>query len=271
VSGVTQTNIKDAIKLAQETNDNAGFARFSVAPIVTSIDPGSTISHERIDLASLPDNFAFDDEMKWYIAILAMAFGVDYQEFAPLQTGALGSGSQSEILHLKTHGKGPAAVMSLFEFLINNYVLPSTVKLQFKDHDARTETQKAEAAYTRGRDRALRVQSGELDVEAARNIAVEIGDLPIWIAEDMEERGMEATMTNEDVQPENVPETNSQNNPDGMQNTPEQISGPQRGAMQKQGIHQLDGIDPLSVTEEDVDKQRADLLTMLGEAHAAHS
>ncbi len=192
VGGISRAELEDAYKLATAEMDNMGLTRFNPRVIIPGIDPTNPISHETIELASLPDAFSFDEEMKWYISILAMAFGVDYQEFAPLPSGNLGSGQQSEILHMKTRGKGPAMIMGLFEHILNNSgLIPSTVKFQFLVHDSQAEESEANSRFLRGKDRALRVQSGELDVIAARQIAVDDGDLPDYLAAEMDKRGVE--------------------------------------------------------------------------------
>lgn len=189
VSGVTAQEVEDAIKYAEEQANNKGLLRFPNYHIVAGVDPSNPVAHERIDLASLPDNFNFDDEMKWYVAILAMALGVDYQELAPLPGGQMGSSQQSEILHLKTRGKGPAALMTLITHIMNNSgIIPRNVKFRFKFHDIEAEKAKADAAFARAKSRAIRLDSGELDPEAARKIAVEEGDLPEWLAVEMEAR-----------------------------------------------------------------------------------
>lgn len=285
VSGLTNTQITDAIKLAEEVANNKGFARFINHVIVGSIDPTHVVSHERIDLASLPDNFNFDEEMKWYVALLAMAFGVDYQEFAPLPSGAMGSGAQSEILHLKTHGKGPATIMEIFTHILNSYVLPKNVRFKFKDHDARTEGAKADARYTRARDRSLRVTSGEIDGKAARDMAVADGDLPDWIAEEVTQREEEMQRKME----EQMQAQQDQQNQPGqeMNSSGQQIAGAQQGQMRGDNMRTrpnpagqggmtgqkdyprggMRGVKPLSapvpVTQDDIKRQREEILRTL--------
>lgn len=188
VSGVTQNNIDDAVALAQEQNLNQVLYRYSLPVVVAGVDPTSTLSHVHIDLASLPDNFDEDTSFKWYVAQLAAAFGVDYQEIAPLMTGNLGSSQQSDILHLKTRGKGPALIMGLFEETINRGLVPGNVKFKFLEQDLRTETERAEAKFTRVKARSLQIKSGELDAEAARELAILDGDLPRWLAKDVADR-----------------------------------------------------------------------------------
>ena len=191
VSGVSQNDVDDAIALAKEQILNQGLYRYSLPVIITGIDPSNTLSHVHIDLASLPDNFSEDTSFKWYVAQLAAAFGVDYQEIAPLMTGNLGSSQQSEIQHLKTQGKGPALIMGLFEDTINDGLVPGLVEFRFKEQDLRTESEKAEARFTRAKARSMQLKSGELDAEASRTLAVLDGDLPEWLAKEVDKRAEE--------------------------------------------------------------------------------
>lgn len=187
ISGITENNVRDAIETAMEQRLNAGIYRYSIPILLASVDPSSKLSHVHIDLASLPDNFDEDTSFKWYVAQLAAAFGVDYQEIAPLMTGNLGSSQQSEIMHLKTRGKGPALIMGLIEDTING-LLPGNVEFQFKEQDLRSESEKANARFTRAKERSLRIRAGELDEEAARQLAVEAGDLPLHMADEIKKR-----------------------------------------------------------------------------------
>lgn len=189
ISGVTRQNIDDGLALANEQIINQNLTRYRQPVIIPTIDPTAQLNHEQIDLASLPDGFDEDKTLQWYVAQLAIAFGVDYQEFAPLPGGALGSSQQSEILHLKSRGKGPAMMITNIEHMLNdNGILPANVKLVFRQEDARADSERANARFLRGKDRALRVDSGELDIEGSRRLAIEDGDLSIPIAEDMAKR-----------------------------------------------------------------------------------
>jgi hypothetical protein len=188
VSGVAQQELQDAVALTHEQMLNAGLTRYAQSAIVSGIDPSHPVSVARIPLATLPDSFDKDSTMKWYIAQLAMAFGIDYQELAPLPGGNLGTSQQSMVLHMKTQGKGPALFMSLVENVLNNGILPKVVKFKFKEHDLKTEMDRADAAFTRSKDRSLRVKSGELDTKAAIDLAVQQGDLPAYMAKQMQER-----------------------------------------------------------------------------------
>lgn len=263
VGGISRSEIEDAFKLATAEFNNMGLTRFNPHVIIPGIDPTNAISHETIELASLPDSFSFDEEMKWYVAILAMAFGVDYQEFAPLPAGALGSGQQSQILHMKTRGKGPAMIMGLLEDLLNNNgLLPSTVKFRFKVHDSAVEESESNARFLRGKDRALRIQSGELDAIAARQIAIKDGDLPDYLAKDMDERGVETDGQNIPVEEETPDDTGGfpPSEEGGENMTTSQIEGGENSRNQRKelpkNMRALPKKNLPEISEEDIDKER---------------
>lgn len=229
VSGVTQDNIKEVQILAQEDQLNRSLLRYTLVPILTTIDPNAQVSVATIELASLPDNFDEDVTLRWYITQIALAFGTDYQEIAPLPGGNLGSSQQSLILHMKSKGKGPALMMKLLEFVFNNTgILPPSVELEFKVLDPQLDAARAEARFNRGKDRSLRIQSQELDVDAARELAVEDGDLPEYLVEEMQKRDKERERKAEQIQQGQPPvpppgQQEDQGNPQTVQD--EQVQG----------------------------------------------
>lgn len=188
VGGVTADNIEAGVTLAQEQAWNANLMRYIQPPIIATIDSEAKLSHVEVALASLPDGFDEETTMKWYIMTLALGFGVDYQEFAPLPGGGLGSSQQSEILHLKGQGSGPGTLIGVLEDTFNNHILPNNVLMKFEVEDARANEERANSRFLRGKDRSLRLDSGELDAKAARELAVLDGDLPIDLKEQMDKR-----------------------------------------------------------------------------------
>lgn len=191
VGGASQSDIDDILAQHEENLNNRGLMRFAPPVILPALDPTHQVSHVQIDLASLPDNFNEDTALQWYVAQLAMAFGVDYQEFAPLPARSMGSSGEAEVLHLKTRGKGPATWMKNIEHMMNNTgILPSSVRFRYKVQDLRAEAEMAKARFDRGKDRALRLKNGELDAVAARELAILDGDLPRHMAEEMKKRGV---------------------------------------------------------------------------------
>jgi hypothetical protein len=143
VSGVSRADIEDAVKRTKEGANNAGNVRYIDNVVLASLDPEKPVSVATIALASLPDGFDLDTEMQWFIAGLALNFGVDYQEFAPLPGGNIGSSAQSQVLARKSSGKGPRNWMdSLTEAFKNYGVLPRGCEMVFNDQNVEEELEK---------------------------------------------------------------------------------------------------------------------------------
>ena len=183
VGGVKQADIEDVQKRMQENADNAGLAKYLTPLIIGSLDPQTSVSSVTLDMKALPEGFNLDEELQWYIAGIALGLGRDYQEFAPLPRGNLGSGAQSEVLHLKSRGKGPATFMELIEHAMNSFVLPRTVTFEFVKQDIDLEKREADVKKVRAEERAARIQSGEIDPVIARQMAQDAGDLDVRFLE----------------------------------------------------------------------------------------
>ena len=149
VSGIRKETIDQAFVESQEDSDNRGRRRYQPPVILGTVDPAQKISKETIEIASLPDNWDEEQAMKWYIAVLALAFGCEYQDLAPLPGGGLGSSQQSTILHLKARGKGPEHFQKMVEHRLNWYVLPSNVTFKFDEKDFEAEQIEATVRKTR--------------------------------------------------------------------------------------------------------------------------
>lgn len=168
VSGVSRTELDDAAKRAHEQADNKGFARFMDPIVLASLDPEKPISTAVLDFASLPAGFDFDREMQWYIAGLALGFGVDFQDLAPLPGGNIGTGSQSAILDRKSSGKGPRTWMNSITESFKNYgVLPRGAKMIFNDKNEQEELEKQNIRTKAMEEAAIAINAGILSPEKA--------------------------------------------------------------------------------------------------------
>lgn len=197
VGGVSRTELDDATKRGQEQADNKGLTRYMDPIVLASLDPEKPVSVATLDFASLPDGFDYDQEMQWYIAGLALDFGVDYQEFAPLPGGNIGSSAQSTILHKKSSGKGPRVFMrTLIEAFTNYGVVPRGYKMVFNDRNEQEELEKQEIRTKATEEAVMAVRAGILTPEAARQDLVRRG---IYTRETVE--GIEAHYGNDIVQP----------------------------------------------------------------------
>lgn len=136
VGGIPQQRIDNLLKLAQNREDQYGNLHYMVPPIMAALDQTARISHEQIDLRSLPDGYDKKEDFSEYIILLALAFGLDPQDIAPLPGGNMGSAQQSQVLAQKGRGKGPALFMSNIEHIMNFHgIMPKTVQFKFEEQD----------------------------------------------------------------------------------------------------------------------------------------
>lgn len=178
VSGITSKTISDAMEQHKGRADQQGLARFILPLVLGSLDPTATISHEEIPLASLPDGFDLDVTMRWYINQLALGFGADYQDFAPLPGRGIGSGSEALVLNMKSRGKGPALFQKGLAHKLNFHgVLPRSVTFRFDEQDSAADLEAANLNEARAKTRSLDIASGVLTPQAARQQMVDAGEL----------------------------------------------------------------------------------------------
>lgn len=178
VGGVGTKQLQDAVKRATEDANNKGQIRYIDHAVLASIDPEKAVSLVTIDLASLPDGFNLDQQMQWYIAGLALDFGVDYQEFAPLPGGNIGSASQSITLARKSYGKGPRNWMDSISEGFKIYgVLPRGCEMVFSDKDQEEEMEKQLVRTKAAEEAAILVNSKILPAEAVAKSLVRRGIL----------------------------------------------------------------------------------------------
>jgi hypothetical protein len=178
LQGVTAEEVKTALERTDFLADQAGLSRYMQPAIVGSIDPKATIDVKTLELASLPEGWDEEKSLKWYLTAMSMALLTDYQEFAPLPGGGLGTSAQSEVLHMKSRGKGQGLFMQLIARLMNLHgVLPRNVQFEWDEQDIEAEKIESDVKKTRGEMRALRIASGEISAAVARQLALEDGDL----------------------------------------------------------------------------------------------
>lgn len=178
IGGVAQKHIDDIINRQKESADNEGLVRYMMPVIVGSLDPQAEPRVVTLNLKSLPEGFDLDKELKWYIASLGLGLGRDYQDFAPLSSGNLGTAEQSTVLHMKARGKGPAHFMGTLEQAFNFYgVMPRTVTFEFEEQDSQEDKVEAEISKERFEAWKIGIDSGVLTPEVAQMMAFEAGEI----------------------------------------------------------------------------------------------
>lgn len=179
VKGITSQQLQDAINESKAAADGAGLLRYMNPVVVGTLDPKADVGHDTIELMGKPADYQSAEWFKQYINLISMAFESDYQEFAPLPGGGLGTGAQSEMLHLKSRGKGPGTFMKLITYALNFRCLPKNVQFRFNEQDLEAERGDAQVRAIRAQTRAVRIASGEITPQVARQIANDDGDLAI--------------------------------------------------------------------------------------------
>lgn len=177
IRGVPTQQITAALAQMQIAADQAGLSKYLQPIMIGTVDPAVDLQTATIEFLSLPDGYDEETTFKHYINQIALAFLEDYQTFAPLPGGNLGTSTQSQILHEKGQGKGPALFMKLMATALNHNVLPKNVEFAWEEQDVEAEKKEAEVKATRAATRAARIASGELTPEVARQIAKDEGDL----------------------------------------------------------------------------------------------
>jgi hypothetical protein len=177
LKGITTKQLQDAINTANASADASGLIRYMDPVVVGSVDPKADVGHDTIELTTPPEDYSAEEFFKHYMTSLAMAFMTDYQEFAPLPGGNLGTSTQSEVLHLKNRGKGPGLFRKLITHAINYRLLPDSIEFSFADPDFQAELAEAEVKKTRAQERQIRIQTLEITPQVARQLANDAGDL----------------------------------------------------------------------------------------------
>lgn len=178
ITNADARQLQDAIDQANSNADDRALMRYMQPIIMSTVDPSSKPEVATIQLATLPDGFSEDDTMRWYIAGLANAFGVDYGYFSPLPGNKLGTSTQAETQERQSKGKSSRLFMQLITHKFNySGLLPRTVKFEFAVADPQEESEKDRAQAARMRSYQTMIQSGLVPVEIVRQIAADNGDI----------------------------------------------------------------------------------------------
>lgn len=180
VQGVPSQKIEDAIKVVEEEANAQGLSRFIKQTIVGGVDADTPVDVKTIQLAGLPDGFNEKEWMGIYYTAVAMAFLTDVQEFAPLPGSNLGTSTQSEMLHQKSTGRGPALFRNIIANLINWHVFPDKVEFVWEERDIQAEREEAEAFKLKAEGITLLTNpmNQVISPEAARQWLLDEGILP---------------------------------------------------------------------------------------------
>lgn len=196
LTNVGRQQILDALATAEADADARLLARYSQPIVVDTIDPKAEPRVATLELATLPDAFDEEESLRWYIACLALGFGVDYTYLAPLPGGGLGTATQVESQERQARGKSSRLFMKMLEYKFNySGILPDGVTFRFQEVDTEEERARTDISQARAQVRRTMIEGGEISPRIARQIAVDQGELAQKYLEMLAE---------EDVTPERV-------------------------------------------------------------------
>lgn len=188
VTNIAADIISDAIAGAMENAASRNLSKYMPPVVAGTMDPSAIPTVAEIKLASLPDGYNEEEMLRWYIAGLALDFGVDYGFFAPLPGNKLGTSQQAEVAERQSRGKASRLYMSQMEQILNTHgILARGVIAEYKEVDVTEELDRDTASQRRAKTRSLMVESGEITPEMARAMAVRDGDYTEDIAQMAEE------------------------------------------------------------------------------------
>jgi len=121
VTGLTMEELLDAFKLWQaERRKNQSLTFPQVLWLVSSM-PNANVDVKMIGFSQLPESFDRESVVEQYVNTLALAFGVDSQEFwSQMSGGGFGQAAgSSSVQHMKAKGKGFGEFITIVERKIN--------------------------------------------------------------------------------------------------------------------------------------------------------
>jgi hypothetical protein len=169
---------------ADEMMDNQGLRRFSKIPIIADLDSDADLSI--LDLASLPDGFNEETSTSQGMFAMALALNVPVRWLWPASVvGATKADAMYQ--HIAGMGGGVGRVLQTLTILLGGdprgayhaagKFLPPQLKINFDFQDDEQDRARAEIRKARAETRTADLASGVLTVRAAREQALEDGDL----------------------------------------------------------------------------------------------
>lgn len=179
IQGMPTTQVESILTTARDQAAGKGLIYYQGA-IIAGIVSQAQLGKVSIPLRGVPDGFDREKELMLAQLAYAAAIGLDPQELNPalVGRGSLGIGAQSVILAEQQEGRGLAARDKQLTHLLNREILPASVTFAFDVRDLRDEKTKAEVESIRAETRGGQIQSGEITIPEARQLAVDAGDLP---------------------------------------------------------------------------------------------
>ena len=131
LQGISQNNWRTAMKARDAELDAEGYDYFDNIAVLAS---NAKVDAKLFALSQLPTSFNLREWMDMLLFGYAVCWGYDASEFWPVQFGALGRGTETEIQHEKATAKGRLDFVLGFQEQLQ-WALPATLDFEFDQRD----------------------------------------------------------------------------------------------------------------------------------------
>ena len=200
--------MKDRDAILDSKND-----RYYGAVTVLASAGAEQLDAKLIALSQLPIGFDEKTFLDLSMYAYALCFGYDPSEFWPVQFGALGRGTETEVQHRKATGKGGLDFVLAFQEQLQ-LELPETLQFEFDQRDeqgdlltARLQQEQAKSVRVMYDVAGMGQQEGLITREEGRQLLAERGLIPEeWTAAEEEVEGTDVEEAGEEEEaPEGEP------------------------------------------------------------------
>jgi len=132
LQGISESSWTKAMQARAANLDTVGYDYYGALAVLASA--AKTIDAKLIALSSLPTGFNMREFMDMLMYGFALCFGYDPSEFWPVQFGAIGRGTETEVQHEKATGKGRLDFPLTFQEQLQEF-LPPTLEFMFDQRD----------------------------------------------------------------------------------------------------------------------------------------
>jgi len=145
LQGISQQQWNKAMENTDEQLEGLELDYFDAVAVLAS---RASIDAKMVALSALPTSFNLREWMDMLMYGYALSFGYDASEFYPVQFGALGRGTETEIQHEKATGKGKLDFVLGFQEQFQQFC-PDTLDFQFDQRDDKGDLMQAQVQKAR--------------------------------------------------------------------------------------------------------------------------
>lgn len=226
LNGINDRQWKQAMEAREAEMTGRDFDYFGNVAVLAS--SGGNIDGKMLALSSLPTSFNLREWMDMLIYGYALCFGIDPSEVWPVQFGALGRGTETEIQSEKASAKGRVEFVLGFQEQIQEF-LPPSLEFIFDQRDDKGDLLKAEVNQAKVNVVRAMFDSKMILWEEARVLLADEGIIPTDWTEKTEQAATDQ------VEDEGNIETDLEEPEEPMEEGEEETPAPAEGAVNTNG------------------------------------